>query len=457
MIGGRSSGVGGPEPTGATAPSGAEPAGGARAPVGGAAPVRQPTSGDRARLLGLDGLRGVAASLIVVHHAANVSGAQRSAPFTQLAAVADVGVAVFFVLSGFVIYRPFAAAHADGARVPEAVSFWWRRALRVLPAYWFALFGLWALGLNSFDSFGEVAAHASLTHVLSPGLAFSGISQSWSLSVELSFYAVVPLISWALRRRRAGGATPAVSARREWTMVAALFATGYLVRLVLSLGEISWGDSTLRGMSFLWLPTNIDLFAIGMAVAVFHARNFDGQGLTEHLRPRARAVAERLRVASRAAGPWWLVAFALLAAYAYAVGPADFNVGYRGWFWERRQLTYGLIGLALVFPLSWRGGRGATRRVLASSVGVWFGVFSYGLYLWHNSWIERVGTELAQPVPGLPAFLGTGPGNVWFPATLVVGFGLGLLCGAIGWFVVEEPTQRFRSPRWLPRRSGRRR
>lgn len=147
----------------------------------------------------------------------------------------------------------------------------------------------------------------------------------------------------------------------------------------------------------------------------------------------------------------------LLAAYAYAVGPADFNVGYRGWFWERRQLTYGLIGLALVFPLSWRGGRGATRRVLASSVGVWFGVFSYGLYLWHNSWIERVGTELAQPVPGLPAFLGTGPGNVSFLATLAVGFTLGLICGAIGWFVVEEPTQRFRSPRWLPRRFGRRR
>ena len=153
-------------PADVTEPSGAEPACGAPTPVGGAAPARQPTGGDRARLLGLDGLRGVAASLIVVHHAANVSGAQRSAPFTQLAAVADVGVAVFFVLSGFVIYRPFAAAHADGARVPEAVSFWWRRALRVLPAYWFALFGLWALGLNSFDSFGEVAAHASLTHVL---------------------------------------------------------------------------------------------------------------------------------------------------------------------------------------------------------------------------------------------------------------------------------------------------
>ena len=111
-------------PADATEPSGAEPAGGAPTPVGGAAPARQPTGGDRARLLGLDGLRGVAASLIVVHHAANVSGAQRSAPFTQLAAVADVGVAVFFVLSGFVIYRPFAAAHADGARVPEAVSFW---------------------------------------------------------------------------------------------------------------------------------------------------------------------------------------------------------------------------------------------------------------------------------------------------------------------------------------------
>ena len=83
--------------------------------------------------------------------------------------------------------------------------------------------------------------------------------------------------------------------------------------------------------------------------------------------------------------------------------------------------------------------------MLASSIGVWFGAFSYGLYLWHNAWIERLGAELAQPNPGLPAFLGTGFGNVWFPATLAVGFVLGLICGAIGWFVVEEPLQRFRS------------
>lgn len=420
----------------------------ANAPVGGAAPPSSAARSDRVRLLGLDGLRGVAAALIVVHHAANVSGPERSAPFTQVAAVADVGVAVFFVLSGFVIYRPFAAAHAAGEPVPAAVPFWWRRALRVLPAYWFALFGLWALGLNSFTSFGEMAAQASLTHVFAPGLAFEGISQSWSLSVELSFYAIVPLISWVLRRRGAAGA---VSRRREWAMVGGLFAAGYLARFALSLHEVAWGDSTLRGMSFLWLPTNIDLFAIGMAIAVFHARNFLGDGLAESLRPRAAVAARRLQRASQAAGPWWLGAAALMVLYAYGVGPADFDEGYTGWFWERRQLTYGLIGLALVFPLSWRGGTGVTRRVLASSYGVWFGAFSYGLYLWHTSWIERLGTELTQPNPGLPALLGSGPGDVWFPATLAVGFGLGLICGAIGWFAVEEPLQRFRSPRWLRR------
>ncbi|MEZ5383033.1 MAG: acyltransferase [Microthrixaceae bacterium] len=426
---------------------------GASPPTGGATPGRDPAQRDCVRLLGLDGLRGVAASLIVVHHAANVSGADRSAPYDVVASVADVGVAVFFVLSGFVIYRPFARAHADGRPVPEAVPFWWRRLLRVLPAYWFALFGLWALGLNSFDSPAEVLSQATLTHVFSPNQAFSGISQSWSLSVELSFYAVVPLISWALRRRR----RDPVPARTEWVMVGALFASGYLARALLSIGEVTWADSTLRGMSFLWLPTNIDLFAIGMALAVFHARSFTGEGLAEAVRPRAAAFARTAQRSARAAGPWWLAAAALLIAYAYVAGPADFNVGYRGWFWERRQLAYGLIGFALVFPLSWSGGRGTTRAVLGSAVGVWLGAFSYGLYLWHNSWIARLGTELAEPSPGLPQFLGTGPGYVWFPATLAVGFGLGLVCGAIGWFVVEQPTQRFRSPRWLPRstRSGR--
>lgn len=394
------------------------------------------------RMVGLDGLRGVAAALIVFHHAGGIAGPARSAPFDRLATVADVGVAVFFVLSGLVVYRPFARAHATGEAVPATGAFLRRRALRVLPAYWFALICLGVLGLIEIDSTWEWIEHLTLTQVFDPAHAFDGIVPSWSLSVELCFYLSIPLISALLRRhgRR-------VTVRSEAGLVAALYLSGWLARGLLSLHEIGWQDSTLRGMSFLWLPTNIDLFAIGMAVAVWQARRPGPSALTESL-ISVRSPANRARRILAEPLFWWVLAGIVFVAYAYGVGPVDFNVGYRGWFWERRQLAYGAIGVLLVLPLTGTERTGALRRWLSLPVMLWLGMLSYGLYLWHHPWIVRVGTELSDHTAGFPRRFGSGVGDVWFPAALAVGFGLGLLGALAGWLAAERPTERWENARW---------
>ena len=63
---------------------------------------------------GLDGLRAIAAFLIVLHHAGAASGLTfRSDLVGHLVARMDIGVSIFFVLSGFLLYRPFVTAQFE--------------------------------------------------------------------------------------------------------------------------------------------------------------------------------------------------------------------------------------------------------------------------------------------------------------------------------------------------------
>src|SRR3954453_12575172 len=77
----------------------------------------------------LDSLRAVAAGLVVFHHVLNNGS---PAP-TAVREGSQLGVAIFFVLSGFLLYRPFANARLRGAGVPSVRAYFRRRALRVFP------------------------------------------------------------------------------------------------------------------------------------------------------------------------------------------------------------------------------------------------------------------------------------------------------------------------------------
>src|SRR3954462_12451136 len=87
----------------------------------------------------LDPLRAVAALAIVVTHTAELGGFNRAHALGAWTVRLDSGVTVFFVLSAFLLYRPFVAARLDGPPGPRVLRYARRRALRILPAYWVAL------------------------------------------------------------------------------------------------------------------------------------------------------------------------------------------------------------------------------------------------------------------------------------------------------------------------------
>src|SRR6266702_5271766 len=93
------------------------------------------------RLPGVEGLRAIAACSILVFHAWGLTPTHgtRLGPFDRFVPDLQFGVVLFFTLSGFLLYRPFAAAILRAELRPSLRSYVRNRALRIVPAYWFIL------------------------------------------------------------------------------------------------------------------------------------------------------------------------------------------------------------------------------------------------------------------------------------------------------------------------------
>ena len=140
----------------------------------------------------LDGLRGAAVLLVMGAHAAVLPG-----PAGQ------VGVAVFMVLSGFLITRVLLMTRDEHGR-PALRRFWLRRCVRLLPALAVVLVVVAALlaGLGLAQGFGRAAAQIYVANWVRVATGEDGpLGHTWSLAVEEQFYLLWPLVLWALATR----------------------------------------------------------------------------------------------------------------------------------------------------------------------------------------------------------------------------------------------------------------
>jgi peptidoglycan/LPS O-acetylase OafA/YrhL len=379
-----------------------------------------------------EGLRALAAVMVVVHHASSLAGDARSPGFVhRTASVMDSGVAVFFVISGFLIYRPYVAAQLAGRKPLRPRAFFWRRLLRLVPAYWVALTFFWWLG--NFDLGRDWWRYYLFLQIYSSRTTLGGLVQAWSLCTEVTFYLLVPLVAgalvWAVGR---GRRSPRAVAGAQLAMCGLLYASGFVARAVISNRNPRW-----RGLSFQWLPTNVDLFAVGMAIAVVSAL-----AATDHeLRARLDRLAKHGEI-------WWAAAILLFAWYAARVGPASFMEGYRGWFWQQRQLLLGVMTALLLVPVVFGPQRqGIVRRVLRCRPIVWVGTVSYGLYLWHFDWMKRAvpNTNGFTGEVIWPGWIHAADGRAPFVTLLAIGLGAGCLFAALSWTLLERPIERFKS------------
>jgi peptidoglycan/LPS O-acetylase OafA/YrhL len=385
--------------------------------------LRPPPGNPRFPLV--DGLRAVAALMVLIGHTSFLSGFNGHGQIGQVVSRFDMGVALFFIISGFLLYRPFVSARLDGRPAPGVLRYGRRRALRIIPAYWLALtvLAIWP-GLRG-DVFGHIPVYYGFLQNLRVEWIQGGINTVWSLCDELQFYIVLPFLALGVARLLRGRA-PDVQVRVELAGLALLGAASLTLRMWafndVRLDTISW---TVAG-SFFW-------FALGMALAVLSARYHHAPQ-----RPKVLTLIDR-----RPLLPWG-VAIVLLAVVTHVGLPTTAPQVYTSRDWFLEHLLYGLLAVAIALPatLAIISPRALPHRILGWGPVAWLGLVSYGIFLWHHPLTEQL----------LHVQDWTTHGS-FFIYTFVV-FAVATACATVSYYLVERPILKHKDPRPKPPRTA---
>lgn len=414
-------------------------------------PAPEPAArlGSTSRLDGVEGLRALAAASVFAFHLWLFAGPDETRVSAgrladAILSHAVLGLTLFFVLSGFLLYRPYVRAILEGGEWPIVRRYVRNRGLRILPAYVVILLlvtvvlpgGLIRAADGSLV-LGSLIEHPDLlvrnlilVQNLFPSSVLTGIAPAWSLAVELVFYALLPMAAWVASRRLEGDAARS----RSWRVAiapAAFLAIGWTTKVALSVVLVpevgvapGWDPDTYSVVERSFLA-HADLFAYGMLAAFVRVQH-------------ERGVLAATRVQWFAIGSGAVVLLGAVAAartaglVPYAVYQALAGVACGG--------IVSFVTLAEpAHGRSWR-----PLEVLESRPLVAFGLASYSFYLWH------------EPVIRLLAAQGvTATGLAGLAVQGVVHGAVATALAALTYRWVEVPALRRKRP-MHPRRGARR-
>jgi peptidoglycan/LPS O-acetylase OafA/YrhL len=244
------------------------------------------------RLPYLDGLRAVAALYVVLHHIYLHFHSEilvQIAPALKLLAFGRLAVVLFIVLSGYCLMLPLACQ--NGENTQHALTFYLRRAQRILPPYYAALFFsvlciVCLIGERTgthWDGSLPLNSHALVTRLLllqdwTGGGAINHVF--WSIAVEAHLYLLFPLAIWGWRRFGSAaivGATGVGCILLAESPSAALlgdFPIGFAFYFVLGMGA-AWLAHTPSSQPILRRLPALPLLVLGMAIEVVLLRRWD--------------------------------------------------------------------------------------------------------------------------------------------------------------------------------------
>ena len=361
----------------------------------------------------LDGLRAVAAIAVVATHTAFWAGIYYDGVLGALTHRLEIGVAIFFVLSGFLLARPWVARAMASAPVsprPGSVRRYYRkRFFRIFPVYLLTVVAAMLLLPANRDLGVEVwAQNLTLTaHLVDPTLP-AGLSQMWSLTVEACFYLALPLLGWAMVRVARG------SLRRLSVALAGV------VVVSVAWNAVTWSlENDVAVALRAQLPSHLTWFVAGIALAALAT---DAASVAPS---RATRLLTRLAVDRTTC---WIAAAAVLLLVATPVaGPVgliqpDLDGALV------RHLGYAVVAVLLVVPcvLAPR-----ERSWLAHPVMRHLGHTSYALFCCHLIVIELI-------VPGF----GFTQFDISWPLLLVIVLVISQLVSEVLYRLVERPANR---------------
>lgn len=365
---------------------------------------------DRRRLGYLDGIRGLAATYVVVSHAWDTVYAS-SRPMTglQLAttwmAAGRYAVTVFIVVSGFSLGLTFWRANGSWPGGPR--DFLWRRGRRILPPYWIAVALCSLVGATVLrtpaGTLWDGAIPIRWSGVLSHLVGFqdiywagpAGSTAFWSLAVEIHIYLAFAVALVVLRRW-----TP------PWLLVFTVLA---VASATAQIAPRWWMVTKLQAL----YPSLYAMFLLGLVAAKFAVLEGDA----------ARAAMRRWRGEIVAAGLIGMVVVAVcLPAFSFSAPTNDFLIG--------------PVATVVVVLLA-RGGLPRLAAVLRARPTAWLGHSSYSLYLIHPVVLEITWRWLVRPLDANEP--------VRLALTMIAGTVLSIAVSRVFYRAVERPFMSRRS------------
>jgi peptidoglycan/LPS O-acetylase OafA/YrhL len=325
------------------------------------------------RVASLTGIRAVAALLVMATHAAYTTGKYTHGYVGLMYSRMEIGVPIFFVLSGFLLFAPWVKANATGGPPPSVRRYAWHRVRRIMPAYIvtvliaYAVYHFRVAGPNPGHTWMGLLRNLTLTQPYTDNYLFSylhqGLTQMWSLAVEVAFYVVLPLMAYLLF---------VVLCRRQWRPIRLLVGLLCLASLTPIWLVIVHTTDFLPDGAKLWLPTYLAWFIGGMVLAALQPLGVRAYGMA------------CLPV---------VVACYLIASTPIAGEPTTSPAG-TGEALAKAGF-YGVIATLAVAPLA-LGDRGWYARFLASRPLVFLGEISYEIFLIHLITMELVMVEVLR-------------------------------------------------------------
>lgn len=383
------------------------------------------------RLRGLEGLRGIAALSVLIFHVAVISAQETTAAGVGRVLVQfSHGLTLFFVLSGFLLSRPFILWLRVEKSRPSIISFARNRLLRIYPGYLVALVATSALALArpvggvGGDSHSDVtrldlwdlSLAATLISNLTPSHIFSGLGVSWSLTTELSFYIVIPAIAILL-----AATTGASSTKRwkAWLLPLPFIVTG-LAAKIWHAQHVAPGMRSAED-GFAWsanwtsviarsLLEQADLFGWGIVAALLLSANMPDR-TRRHVRN-------------------WCPPLALVCVLASVTAPGV----------DRWQTS--LVAIACASALVWitlpPGPDSLAADLLELAPMRFLGEISFGIYLWHMPALLLLGRE------GLWA----GDSMIGIAVTTLATTSITVVLAFVSYRYIERPALQLKSRPW---------
>ncbi|GAA2117700.1 acyltransferase [Nocardioides bigeumensis] len=374
----------------------------------------------------LDTLRAVGALAVLTTHTAFQSGDYLGHGYLgTLLSRLDIGVAIFFVLSGFLLSRSY-LARAALRRPPQPVGrYALKRLLRIYPVYAVTVvLALLLIPENDGASAGDWLRSLLLLDTYASARLPQGLTQMWSLGVEVAFYALLPLLMLVAVGR--GGPL------RPLRVVGLLMLlTAVSAAWVLDIGHRM--DELVAGAPLTWLPAFLTWFSVGIGFALAH--------VVLQQRPGPPRAALALRDLGRMPGACWAMALGLLLVAATPVaGPALLFVSTPSEALTK-NLLYAFVAGLLVLPGVFAG-PGAFSQVLSWPPLRHLGHISYSIFCLHLPVLH-----LVMGLTGYPLFGGHGF-TIWLLTVLG-----SLVAAELAYRLVERPAMRFAHRREPPGRA----